>query len=65
MDLYLAYVLDRDTVHCFLALQDTWFVPKNRAYPSVDLLSSSDPAQSASEKPLTSNDLHLIIFNPN
>lgn len=53
MDLYSALVLDLETVACFLALHDARLESKNIANPSVDLLSSILPAQSASEKPLT------------
>jgi hypothetical protein len=38
--LYSASVLDRDTVACFLALQEIRFGPKNTAKPPVDFLSS-------------------------
>jgi hypothetical protein len=46
--LYSALVLDRDTVACFLALQDTRFGPTKMAKPPVDRLSSRQPAQSTS-----------------
>lgn len=63
-DLYSTSILDIDTLFCFLALQDTRFVPRNIAYPPVDLLSSSGPAQSAFENPLTSSDRHYDILRP-
>jgi Na+/H+-dicarboxylate symporter len=51
--LYFAYVLDLDTVLCFLALQEIKFEQKNTAKSPVDLLSSILPAQSVSENALT------------
>jgi hypothetical protein len=63
-DLYSAFVLDRETIFYFLALRDTRFIPKNRAYPPVDSLSSSDLAQCISDNLLTSSDLHFVIFKP-
>lgn len=63
--LYSASVLERDTVACFLALQDTRLDHKNTANPHVDRLSSRLPAQSAYEKPLTRRDEDLHIFSPN
>jgi len=64
MDLYSASVLDLDTVACFLALQDMRLDPKNTPKPPLDLLSSEQPAQSASEKALTSVDKDLWIRSP-
>jgi hypothetical protein len=52
--LYLAYVLDLETVAYFLALQEIKFGPINIAKPPVERLSSKHPAQSASEKALKS-----------
>jgi hypothetical protein len=62
--LYSASVLDLDTVGCLRALQEIRLVPKNITYPPVDILSSIQPARSASEKALTSNGLFLMNFNP-
>jgi hypothetical protein len=64
MALYLASVLDHDTVGCFLALQETKFEPRNTANPPVDRQSSIFPAQSASEKPLTSIEEEQVICRP-
>ena len=44
--LYSAYVLDLETVACFLALQDIKFGPKKTAKPPVE---RRQPAQSESE----------------
>ena len=44
IDLYLASVLDLETIFCFLALQDMRFWPRNTPYRLVDFLSSGDPA---------------------
>jgi hypothetical protein len=52
MDLYSASVLERDTVGYFLAHQEIKLDPKKTAKPPVDLRSSEQPAQSASEKAL-------------
>jgi hypothetical protein len=57
-------VLDLETVVCFLALHETKLDPKYIAYPPVDLLSSKQPAQSASEYPLTNIELDLHILTP-
>jgi hypothetical protein len=51
--LYLASLLDLETIAFLRALQDIRFGPKNIANPLVDLLSSSHPAQSASENALS------------
>jgi hypothetical protein len=61
--LYSASMLDLNTVGCFLALHDTRLDPRNMAKPSLHLLSSRHPAQSTYEKPLTSIDEDLVIFN--
>jgi hypothetical protein len=46
-------MLDLEIVACFLALQEIKLGPKYTTKPHVDLLSSTQPAQSASEKALT------------
>jgi hypothetical protein len=62
--LYSASVLDLETVGCFLALQDTMFDPRKMAKPHMDLWSSRQRAQLASEKLDTSNDEDFVIFIP-
>jgi hypothetical protein len=61
-DLYSTSVLDGDTVGRFLPLQEIKFGPKYIAKPSVDILSSIFPAQSASENALTSFEPNLLIY---
>jgi hypothetical protein len=46
---YSASVLERETIACFLALQDTRQFPRKIAKPDMDLRSSRLPAQSASQ----------------
>jgi hypothetical protein len=58
-------VLDLDTVACLRAVHDIRLSPRKTAKPPVELLSSTHPAQLASEKSLTIMDLDLQIFNPN
>ena len=62
--LYYASVEDLETVGCFLAVQEIKLSPRNTAKPPVDLLSSTQPAQSALENALTSVDLDLRILSP-
>jgi hypothetical protein len=57
-------MLDLETVACFLALHEIKFDPKNTSNPPVDLLSSGQPAQLASENALTAVDLDLLNRNP-
>jgi hypothetical protein len=57
-------VLDLYTVACFLALQEIKLGPKYTANPPVDLLSSTHPAQSASEKALTNIEDDLLKVSP-
>jgi hypothetical protein len=63
-DLYSASVLDFETVACFRTHYNIRLQPTKTAKPPVDLLSSEQPAQSASEKALTSTEFDLVIFNP-
>jgi hypothetical protein len=57
--LYSVSVLERDTVACFLALQETRLGPIKIANPLVERLPSGHPAQSASEKTLSKVDEDL------
>ena len=49
MDLYLASADDLDTALCFLDLQDTKALPKNKHKPVREFLVSGHPAQCASQ----------------
>jgi hypothetical protein len=44
MNLYSVSVLERDTVACFLTLQEMRFEPRKIAKQPVDFLSSEQPA---------------------
>jgi hypothetical protein len=57
-------LLAHETVACFLALHEIRFGPKNIANPLVDHLSSTLPAQSASEKALKTTNFDLSKLNP-
>jgi hypothetical protein len=57
-------MLERDTVACFLVVQDTRLGPKNTAKPPVERRSSGHPAQSASAKALTREAGDFLICNP-
>ena len=48
-DRYSASVEDRATVHCFFALLDIRLGPRKTQKPLVDLLSTGQPTQSASD----------------
>jgi hypothetical protein len=63
-DLYSASMLDLDTVACFLGLQEIKLGPKYTAKPPIDLLSSTHPAQSASEKEPTNVEDDLLKVGP-
>jgi hypothetical protein len=63
-DLYSASVLDLEIVACFLALQEIKLGPKYTTKPPVDLLPSTQPAQSASEKALTKVEDDLLKVSP-
>jgi hypothetical protein len=62
--LYSASVLDLDTVSCFLALHEIRLGPKKMAKPLVDILSSGQPTQSASEKTLSNCEDECLNVRP-
>ncbi|MCI29457.1 putative disease resistance protein (TIR-NBS-LRR class), partial [Trifolium medium] len=48
---YSASDEERETVNCFFVLQDMRDFPRKKHWPEMDLLVSTQPAQSASENP--------------
>ena len=64
MKRYSALALGRDTVDCFLALQEMQLLPRNVQNPVVDHQLIEQPAQLASENPYKSRVLEAKICNP-
>ena len=62
--LYSTFVLDLETVACFRAHHDIKLGPKQIEKPPVEHLSSRQPAQSESEKALTSVEDDLLKLRP-
>jgi hypothetical protein len=62
--LYSSSELDRDTIGCFLSLQEIKLEPMKMASPPVNRRSSIQPAKSTTEKPLTSIDGERVICKP-
>ena len=61
---YLALVLEREIVGCFLAHQEIMFHPKNVQKLIVDCLVVRQPAQSASEKAKRSSVVSPVRCKP-
>jgi hypothetical protein len=55
---------ERETIDCFLELQETRLSHKKMAYPDVDQLVSGQPAQLASEKAEMLKVVDGVILRP-